>query len=58
MLRVLGFAVLAGMLVAFLLGAPDRVKARDLVGYFIAAAYFLLGVIAYLAFAYLFAQLK
>lgn len=44
------------MLVSFLLGAPDRVKARDLVSWFVAAAYFVLGAIAYLAIAYLFAQ--
>lgn len=43
MLRVLAFALLAGLLVSFLLGAPDRVKARDL------------GAITYLAVAYLFA---
>ena len=48
------FAVLAGMLVSFLLGAPERIKARDLVGFLVAAAYFLLGVITYLAIAYLF----
>lgn len=53
MLRVLAFALLAGILVSFLLGAPDRVKARDLVGWFVAAAYFLLGAVAYLAIAYL-----
>ena len=56
MLRVLAFAVLAGMLVSFLLGAPERVKARDLVGFLVAAAYFLLGAITYLAIAYLFAR--
>lgn len=56
MLRVLVFALLAGLLVSFLLGAPDRVKARDLVGWFVAAAYFLLGAVTYLAIAYLFAQ--
>jgi hypothetical protein len=56
MLRVLAFALLAGMLVSFLLGAPDRLKARDLIGYLIAAAYFLLGAGVYLAIAYLFAQ--
>lgn len=56
MLRVLAFALLAGMLVSFLLGAPDRVKARDLVGWFVAAAYFFVGAITYLAIAYLFAQ--
>jgi hypothetical protein len=55
MLRVLAFALLAGMLVSFLLGAPDRVKARDLVGWFVAVAYFILGAITYLAIAYLFA---
>jgi len=54
MLRVLAFAMLAGMLVAFLLGAPERVKARDLVGFLVAAAYFLLGAVTYLAIAYLF----
>ena len=54
MLRVLAFAMLAGMLVSFLLGAPERVKARDLVGFLVAAAYFLLGAISYLAIAYLF----
>jgi hypothetical protein len=54
MLRVLAFAILAGMLVSFLLGAPERVKARDLVGILVAAAYFLLGAITYLAIAYLF----
>jgi hypothetical protein len=48
--------LLAGMLVSFLLGAPDRVKARDLVGWFVAAAYFLIGAISYLAIAYLFAH--
>lgn len=53
MLRVLAFALLAGILVSFLLGAPDRVKARDLVGWFVAAAYFLLGAVTYLAIAYL-----
>ena len=46
--------MLAGMLVSFLLGAPERVKARDLVGFLVAAAYFLLGAITYLAIAYLF----
>ena len=56
MLRVLTFAVLAGMLVSFLLGAPERVKARDLVGFLVAAAYFFLGAITYLAIAYLFAH--
>jgi hypothetical protein len=56
MLKVLAFAILAGMLVSFLLGAPERVKARDLVGFLVAAAYFLLGAIAYLAIAYLFAH--
>jgi hypothetical protein len=55
MLRVLAFAILAGMLVSFLLGAPERIKARDLVGFLVAAAYFLLGAITYLAIAYLFA---
>lgn len=55
MLKVLAFALLAGMLVSFLLGAPDRVKARDLVGYLVATAYFLLGAITYLAITYLFA---
>jgi hypothetical protein len=55
MLKVLGFAILAGMLVSFLLGAPERLKARDLVGILVAAAYFLLGAITYLAIAYLFA---
>ena len=53
MLRVLAFALLAGVLVSFLLGAPDRVKPRDLVGYLVAAAYFFLGAITYLAIAYL-----
>ena len=47
---------MAGMLVSFLLGAPDRVKAHDLLGYLVAGAYFLLGAIAYLAIAYLFAH--
>jgi len=56
MLRVLGFAVLAGMLVSFLLGAPERIKARDLVGLLVAAAYFLVGAVTYLAIAYLFAH--
>jgi hypothetical protein len=55
MLKVLAFAILAGMLVSFLLGAPERVKARDLVGFLVAVAYFLLGAITYLAIAYLFA---
>ena len=45
MLRVLAFALLAGMLVSFLLGAPDRVKTRDLVGWFVAVAYFVLGAV-------------
>ena len=53
MLRVLAFALLAGILVSFLLGAPDRLKARDLVGYGIAAVYFLLGAVMYFAIAYL-----
>jgi hypothetical protein len=56
MLKVLAFAILAGMLVSFLLGAPERVKARDLVGILVASAYFLLGAITYLAIAYLFAR--
>ena len=56
MLRVLIFAVLAGMLVSFLLGAPERIKARDLVGFLVAAAYFLVGAVTYLAIAYLFAH--
>ncbi len=56
MLKVLAFALLAGMLVSFLLGAPDRVKTRDLVGWFVAAAYFLIGAVTYLAIAYLFAH--
>jgi hypothetical protein len=56
MLKVLGFAILAGMLVSFLLGAPERIKARDLVGILVASAYFLLGAITYLAIAYLFAR--
>jgi uncharacterized membrane protein len=56
MLRVLAFAILAGMLVSFLLGAPDRLKARDVLGFLVAAAYFLLGAITYLAIAYLFAR--
>jgi len=56
MLRVLGFAVLAGMLVSFLLGAPERIKARDLVGLLVAAAYFLVGAVTYLAIVYLFAH--
>jgi uncharacterized membrane protein len=56
MLKVLAFAILAGMLVSFLLGAPERVKARDLVGFLVAAAYFLLGAITYLAIAYLLAR--
>lgn len=55
MLRVLAFALLAGILVSFLLGAPDRVKVRDVVGWFVAAAYFILGAVTYLAIAYLFA---
>ena len=55
MLRVVAFALLAGLLVSFLLGAPDRVKAHDLVGYLVAAAYFVLGAVAYLAIVYLFA---
>lgn len=56
MLRVLGFALLAGLLVSFLLGAPDRLKARDLIGGLIAVTYFLFGAITYLAIAYLFAH--
>jgi len=56
MLRVLAFALLAGMLVSFLLGAPDRVKPRDLLGFLVAAGYFLMGAVTYLALAYLFAQ--
>jgi hypothetical protein len=56
MLKVLAFALLAGMLVSFLLGAPDRVRTRDLVGWFVAAAYFLIGAITYLAITYLFAH--
>ena len=56
MLRVLMFAILAGMLVSFLLGAPERIKARDLVGFLVAAAYFLVGAVTYLAIAYLFAH--
>ena len=56
MLKVLAFAILAGMLVSFLLGAPDRVKARDVIGLLVATAYFLLGAITYLAIAYLVAQ--
>lgn len=56
MLRVLAFALLAGMLVSFLLGAPDRVKTRDLVGWFVAVAYFVLGAVTYLSIAYLFAS--
>jgi len=56
MLRVLAFAILAGMLVSFLLGAPERIKARDLVGFLVAAAYFLVGAVTYLAIAYLFAH--
>ena len=56
MLKVMAFALLAGTLVSFLLGAPDRVKARDLVGYLVAAAYFLLGAVTYLAIAYLFVR--
>jgi len=56
MVKVLAFALLAGLLVSFLLGAPDRVKARDLVGWFVAAAYFLIGAMTYLAIAYLFVQ--
>lgn len=55
MLRVLGFAILAGMLVSFLLGAPERVKARDLLGYLVAVTYFLFGAVTYLAIAFLFA---
>jgi len=56
MLRVLAFAILAGMLVSFLLGAPHRLKARDVLGFLVAAAYFLLGAITYLAIAYLVAE--
>jgi len=56
MLRVLAFALLTGILVSFLLGAPDRLKARELIGYLIAAAYFLTGAVTYLAIAYLFAS--
>jgi len=56
MLRILAFAILAGVLVSFLLGAPQRVKARDVVGFLIAAAYFLLGAVTYLAIVYLFAH--
>ena len=41
------------MLVLFLLGAPERVKARDLLGYLLAIAYFLFGAATYLAIAYL-----
>jgi len=44
------------MLVSFLLGAPDRLKARDVLGFLVAAAYFLLGAITYLAIAYLVAE--
>lgn len=43
------------MLVSFLLGAPERVKARDLLGFVVAVTYFLFGAITYLAIAYLFA---
>lgn len=56
MLRVLAFALVAGILVAFLLGAPDRLRARDLVGYLVAFTYLLFGAVAYLAIAYLFAH--
>jgi predicted Kef-type K+ transport protein len=56
MLRVLAFALVAGILVAFLLGAPDRLRARDLVGYLVALTYLLFGAITYLAIAYLFAH--
>ncbi len=54
MVRVLAFALVAGILVAFLLGAPDRLRARDLVGYLVALAYLLFGAVTYLAIAYLF----
>jgi len=56
MLKVLAFALLAGILVSFLLGAPDRVRTRDLVGWFVAAAYFLIGAVTYLMIAYLLAN--
>jgi predicted benzoate:H+ symporter BenE len=56
MLRVLAFALVAGILVAFLLGAPDRLRARDLLGYLVALTYLLFGAITYLAIAYLFAH--
>jgi predicted Kef-type K+ transport protein len=56
MLRVLAFALVAGILVAFLLGAPDRLRARDLVGYLVALTYLLFGAVTYLAIAYLFAH--
>ena len=56
MVRVLAFALVAGILVAFLLGAPDRLRARDLVGYLVALTYLLFGAITYLAIAYLFAH--
>jgi hypothetical protein len=39
--------------VSSFLDAPDRVKARDLVGWFVAAAYFFVGAFTYLAIAYL-----
>jgi hypothetical protein len=56
MLRVLAFALVAGILVAFLLGAPDRLRARDLLGYLVALTYLLFGAVTYLAIAYLFAH--
>ena len=56
MVRVLAFALVAGILVAFLLGAPDRLRARDLLGYLVALTYLLFGAITYLAIAYLFAN--
>jgi len=56
MLRVLAFALVAGILVAFLLGAPDRLRARDLLGYLVALTYLLFGAVTYLAIAYLFSH--
>jgi predicted Kef-type K+ transport protein len=56
MLRVLAFALVAGILVAFLLGAPDRLRARDLVGYLVALTYLVFGAVTYLAIAYLFSH--
>jgi len=56
MLRVLAFALVAGILVAFLLGAPDRLRVRDLLGYLVALTCLLFGAVTYLAIAYLFAH--